>query len=165
MGGNTVLSCTISSHLVKSLDLQPKFFFLVYVYFWKFLKQIKITLLILHVLMHSVGVPLLQTSLSGCCYDSSLPDCCIDAPYSLSSFRVHIPPDSWLMQCILGVFLQETLVSFCFASFQNYPENNRLVPGFVWNCLNHICIVVQRHQPNYKTLELRLDTDQINKII
>lgn len=164
MGSNTILSCTINSHLINSFSLQPRFLFLVYVYFWKFLKCIKITLFTLDVLILSVGVPLLQSSLRRCCSDSSLPDCCIDASYSLSSFRVLIPPDSGLMRCILGVFLQETLGNFCFTSFQNHPESNRLVAGFVWSCLNHVCIVVQRHRPNYK-IELRLTTDQINKII
>lgn len=87
MGGNTTLSCTISSHLVNRFNLQPRFFF------WRFLKHFKITLLLLHVQMCSVGVPLLQPSLRRFCSHSSLPDCCIDAACSCSSCRAHIPPD------------------------------------------------------------------------
>jgi len=41
--GSTILSHTINSHLVNNSDLQRKFSFLAYVYVWKFLKQIKIS--------------------------------------------------------------------------------------------------------------------------
>lgn len=44
MAGSTILICIINNQLAKNPDLQPKFFFLAWVYSWKFLKQIKISL-------------------------------------------------------------------------------------------------------------------------
>lgn len=162
MGGNTILSCIISSHLANRLDLQPRFFFLVH--FWRFLKHIKITLLVLHVQIPSVVCPCCRPHWEGAAM----------TPHSLITALMQ-PAHCFPSEPIFPRFLPHAMLprnvstgdtgELLLYIISKLSRKQQACARCVWSCLNHICIVIQRHPPNYKTLELRLDKYQINKMI
>lgn len=155
MGGNTVLSCTISSHLVNSFDLQSSSLFL-------FISGDSLNILKSHCIScmcsSTLGVPLLQTSLR-CCYGSSLPDCCIGTTYSCLPLGSVPPAPARAMhpRNVPTGGTGELLLHIISKLSRKQQTCMKLFEPF--------CIVVQRHQPTYKALELRLDRHQTNKII
>jgi len=63
MAGSTILICIINNQLAKNPDLQPKFFFLAWVYSWIFkANQNQLGLPAVFMLICSVNVSLLQNS-------------------------------------------------------------------------------------------------------